>query len=503
MQSLTTPVIRSLETLPFDVIDQILLASASYADLQAAVLSCHALHGVFNIRKTSILAHTLRLAMGGNDVIAASFRTVRIETRLNLGIANVDQVMATIQTIHEDASYILTAKEYAICMARAHVCEGLEVAYSRSFKDRNTDDCSCLTVAESDRFRMALHRLWLCSAYIQSPVVKPLCLSASTRVPLLYGELSVQAVFDLVHVVGWMGTTVMGCLPPDIAMRRQGKYPLVCLSSGPSNVYNAYQLPQRTDEFLPKISRQLRHRYRSWEHDIDLHREILSRTTAQPAVPDDMSTIVELPDGPGPECSKCQAKPGVCVWDKHNWTHVPRNMRLQGLVDWLGRLAGNYYERHLFLQYLGVDDPRPNYLCIRNTRRIAVALSPAPNITVSSILQELLALPHNVTTTEEELYLEGDGFNSVTDEDLLCLPCLEDLVGSRLPVWWGGKKIDAVPDEANKPKCSFGMECSEQKLADHAYDFNHSCIGQDFGIIDGYKESLRIQRMYTKAGKRI
>ncbi|KZV87396.1 hypothetical protein EXIGLDRAFT_723765 [Exidia glandulosa HHB12029] len=496
----------TLETLPPEIRALILVALDGYTTFKAAVLSCHALHDAFNASKKSILAQFLRNALGGDEVIAAATRTACIEAHLrsrnNIAIDNVPEFMNGIQAFKEDASVSQSPREYEACMARAHVCEELEVAYSRSFKDRKTDERSCLTVAESDRFRMAIHRLFLISIYIQSIVVLPLCLSVATRVPLFYGEFSVQAVFDLLHIVDWMAKTAMECLPPGTAMRRQGTYPLVCLFSGPLRLYNAYMHPGQADAFLRKVDRRVRRQFGAWEQDILHHRQILSRTGVQPEVPQDMSSVVGLAAGPGLECSKCQARPGERIWDQQNWMHVPRNMRLEGLVDWMGyHLAGNYYERDLFLRYLGVEDPHPKQLRIRNARQINVALSPAPDLTIPRILTELLALPHT-GNTKEALYLQRDGFNGVTGNDLLCLPCLEDMVGSRLPVWWGSKKLAAVPDEANKPKCLFGMECTEQKIADHAYDHNHACVGNDFGFLDGYKESNKIKGMYTKAGKR-
>ncbi|KZW01698.1 hypothetical protein EXIGLDRAFT_47936 [Exidia glandulosa HHB12029] len=475
----------TIHDLPLQMLDEILMAIDDPAALTAAVLSYRRFYNIFKARKDVIKRRVLRNALGGDDVIASSLRTVRIETILpNYNQYNpVDRArfLWDIQPLKEDKTNTPTASEYAICVERARLFQQLEVLYSRSMKDRRTDKTSRLSFEESDRFRAALHRLWLLCLYTGSTsVVQVLCMRAATRLPLFYDGYTAQDVYDLHCVLDWLGELVIGCLPVETTSEFREPFRLICLCAGPAKILAAYLEPDRLHDHLRNIDAS---RFRSddgWKDDlipVFKSHQLLSPAETEVQIPSEMKPIVVLTEEPDVKCwnPTCGAQPGVQLWDATNWGYGPRWLRLDTLLHSLpDYLRNNCYERHLFLHLLGTTDagPRPVDLG-RDYLQIIEAYDVVPGMTVARVFQEIFNLPALIRDEKCKELLENDDFGGLTSNDLLCAECLDRMVKARLWLWWSYIKEKYAPQEHEKESCGYGYECRRQLWSlGHAFQCN-------------------------------
>ncbi|KZV96451.1 hypothetical protein EXIGLDRAFT_423803 [Exidia glandulosa HHB12029] len=118
--------------------------------------------------------------------------------------------------------------------------------------------------------------------------------------------------------------------------------------------------------------------------------------------------------------SKCEARPGVRLWNRENWQYAPLNLRLDdSFADWLaGGLSNNRHDRALLFRYLGITDtnlrqhthPRPK------KRQAVDDLDPVPDMTIPRMLLALCDLdPRPLNDRDaDSVPLGPDGFEGVT-----------------------------------------------------------------------------------------
>ncbi|KZV86010.1 hypothetical protein EXIGLDRAFT_725260 [Exidia glandulosa HHB12029] len=480
----------TIHELPLQMLDEILMAIDDPAALTAAVLSYRRFYNIFKARKDVIKRRVLRNALGGDDVIASSLRTVRIETILpNYNQYNpVDRArfLRDIQPLKEDKTNTPTASEYAICVERARLFQQLEVLYSRSMKDRRTDKTSRLSFEESDRFRAALHRLSLLGLYTGSTsVVQVLCIRAATRVPLFYDGYSAQDVYDLHCVLDWLEELIIGCLPVEATSEFREPFRLICLCAGPAKILEAYLEPHRLRDHLRNIDASRLRSDDGWKEDllpVFKTFQLLSPAATEIQIPYGMKPIVVLAEEQDMKCwnPTCGAQPGVQLWDATKWGYPPRWLRLDTLLRSLpDYLRNNCYERHLFCHLLGTTDAGPRTGALehvdlgRDDLQNIEAYDVVPGMTVARGLQELCNLPSLIHDEKCKELLEHDDFSGLTSNDLLCAECLERMLKARLWLWWSYVKEKYALQEHEKESCGYGYECSRQLWnLDHASQCN-------------------------------
>ncbi|KZV88578.1 hypothetical protein EXIGLDRAFT_772548 [Exidia glandulosa HHB12029] len=485
-------IMATIHDLPLEMLDEILMAIDDPEALTTAVLSYRRFYNIYKARKDVIKRRVLRNALGGDDVIASSLRTIRIETIMP-NYSPVDptdraRFLQDIEPLGEDKRNTPTASEFAICVERARLFQQLEVLYSRSEKDRRTDKTSLLSFEESDRFRTALHRLWLLGLYIRSTsVVQMLCMTAATRIPLFYDGYTAQDVYDIQCVLDWLDDLVFGCLPVETTCDWREPLRLPCLCLGPATVLKAYLEPRKARAYMRCNDIWRFGSYDAWKEDlltVFQEHQLLSPKEEEVKIPYEMKPIVVLSEVLALKCwtPKCEAQSGVRLWNEYNWNHAPRKLRLETLVDWLqGPLCRNKHERPLFLHYLGTPDERPhdsaNFSRRKQRTPIKDILDTVPNMTLERVLHSLCDLPAIVEDDKLQEYLKQDKFSGVTSKDLLCETCLDKMIHARLWVWWVTVKKQAAPEERGKNDCWFGSDCRLQTYkADHAYRYNHACL---------------------------
>ncbi|KZV93072.1 hypothetical protein EXIGLDRAFT_55822 [Exidia glandulosa HHB12029] len=471
----------SLLTLPPEILDAIFMLFDDLATFLAMASSCKRFYDIYNHpHMFFILRHVLRDALGGKGVLAASLRTLGVEAIIpKYTLADADQVLNDVQALKEDKTGMpTTLKEYKIHFHRARVVQQLEVLYSRSRKDRFTRTTSRLTPKESERFRLALHRLWLLGLYTRTTgVVQDLCMNADTRVPLFYSRYSAQDVYDIHDVLDWLDEQVDECLLLKDMRRFPGFYRFKSLFAGPCNVLKACLEPEKAEDHLRcelHLSRD------AWKDDVRLvfiSRALLSTTRMR-----ELQPIIVLPDEPGLVCWGCDARPGHRLWNAANWDYPPCSLRPEMVLDLLpGYLKNNCYERTLLAHYLGITDSfgatflrdDPHW---RQTDALAANLlaTTTTHMNAAQILQAMCDLPF-LANAEHRSYLQNSALSGVTNADLLCGRCLIDLVKDRLWVFWLDVKLHATPME-EKQNCPHGYNCTLQAVEpEHAYGLNHVC----------------------------
>ncbi|KZW01738.1 hypothetical protein EXIGLDRAFT_760635 [Exidia glandulosa HHB12029] len=488
-------------SLPCDVLIVVLQFVDDNKTFMAAVLSNRAWHRSFMDHPMIIPRCVLGNALGGDEVIFPALRTLRITGIMRhysfYVPAHVANFIEDIKAFREDRLHPPTREEFQLCFGRARLCKQLEVFFSRARKDRLTRDSSRLSSEESTRFNAALHRIWCISAFTDpKSVVHMHCLAESTRVPLFFDEYTAQQMYDIICVVEWMEESVLESLMPDVSPPSDGCR-LQCVFGGPGNLLKAYQNPNELYQHLPIIDRRFIPSD-SWMQDllrVFQKHKLLSPTETQLRIPPEIRWA-------------CKARPGVRLWNSDNWAYMPRKLRLETLLNWLDGLKHNYYERRLFLQRLGVADPTPKQTQDlernRKYKKIAVALSPDPTLTVERIMSELCDLSH-IVGKDEAKHLKNGKFGGITSKTLLCERCLCEMVASRLWLWWRQVKVAALPAEGAKPDCSLGFECELQKnVPDHAYKYNHACLKRlhSAGLRAEYAKLLKQDRKRGKKGRK-
>ncbi|KZV93081.1 hypothetical protein EXIGLDRAFT_55918 [Exidia glandulosa HHB12029] len=478
-----------LLSLPPEMLDAIFMCFDDLAAVLATASSCRRLHGIYHPRRNFILPRVFRNALGGDGVIAASWRTLDVEAILpNHTFAVTNQVLADVQALKENKTDVpSTLEDCKVLFDRARVVQQLEVLYSRSQKDRRTRTTSRLTPGESDKFRQAVHRLWLLGLYTRTTgIVQDLCTNAATRVPLFYSEYSAQDVYDIHNILDWLDEQVDESLAPQETRRFLGARRFRSLFAGPGNILKAYIEPERAEHHLrcdgpSRLSRD------AWKDDVRLvfiRLQLLDETAAKLTIPDGIQPIIVLPEEAGIACSRCGARPGLRLWNGANWDYPPCRLRPEMVLELLpGNLKNNCYERTLLAHYLGITDSlgatffwdTPRW---KQTDTMAKNLltTAAPPMTAAQILQALCDLP-SLLDAEHRSYIQNCAFSGVTNADLLCGGCLIELVKARLWVFWVDVKLRATPKEdGKKPNCPHGYNCASQALKmEHAYDLNHAC----------------------------
>ncbi|KZV80548.1 hypothetical protein EXIGLDRAFT_411988 [Exidia glandulosa HHB12029] len=454
-----------LQDCTLDVLDGILTFVGDLDTLKAAVLTCKSFKKAYYAHKTTIWRYVLQNELGGNEVIGASLRGVRVDGLLDEYDATLpghaEEFMGRLALYDEDRTSSPTPEEYRICAERAAVCRGLEVLFSRFRKDSTTQDVSRLSPEESDRFQAALHRLWLWSSFTSpKSVVLPHCLTTATRVHLLYDGYSAQQAYDVNIVLDWLDELVVGRL----VVRVDGAYRLQCAFSGPELVLKAYL---DSEQSLAAV--ESRFRYQDWKQDlipVFIRHNLLSPHETELRIPTEMSCITAAPDV---ACWRCGEKPGTRLWTDASWEHLPAKFTVAKLVERLpGKLKYNDHERALFLKFFGEEDPR-------------ALPAKAPKVTVAHVLGLLCDLPKTDNTREHAAYLARCEYSGLTSKDPLCEWCIDGLLETRMWVWWATAKKLTTPKKLVKSlmRCRNGFECRQQctaSSAQHAARFDHVCL---------------------------
>ncbi|KZW01724.1 hypothetical protein EXIGLDRAFT_829905 [Exidia glandulosa HHB12029] len=352
---------------------------------------------------------------------------------------------------------VVTAAEVPVLRELVRICRRLERVYScRPYDptgddEETTDRTGPLSLAEQDGFELAVYRMDLLSVLSrEGSVVLDTFSDPDVRSTIFYDAYTPQEVFNIDAVIEWMKALI----------GRSGLSRMQCIVGGPSVVLQVYETPTLPRQVIDTLVGSVHPDFGGW--DVDLPYAIERRGLSFSAggnLPASIIQMITSPDLPAFKCCNCSARPPVRLSNCQTWWCAQLNVQMKSLADCLkGGLKLNKHECSLLKEYLGTEG--------------------APRYDLHDILQQLCELnPLPQNAREAACFpLECDEFYGVTADALLCNVCIEELLTSRLWMWWLRTKAQAFPGETDKRNCRLGYECPRQAAEpEHASHRNHAC----------------------------
>jgi len=474
---------------PPPILAIILYFAPDFETLRQLVLTCKALHNVFQAWPTSVMLAVAGTVVGPRAVLAPAMRLARLKA--NPTPAEVDSgedhetgdesdgdgdEMEYTHPISVVTEAVVdsrpTWREATIMTDYARLARRLEVHFSRHGKDRTTGENSRLSAIESLRFQRAFYRLMTFCLLVDDYPGDPLHYWShfSNRVALFFCKFSNQELIEM-KVVALFVEGLYGL--------EQTEYiPFVIEHYGLDGMLYCFE---NSAEFVESsIDESFGDDCYDWHVDFACLLTQPVRLRGGDIVP--FPYVLDAIVGEHDKCTRCGDQPlklnrlqncSTWVFNTENYIGgYGRPLACQTLLTayFPGQLSRNEIEGEALDSYvvsLVNDDPQLELLEYECDWAAQVLVFPR-------ILSSLFELSNSTNPVISPL-IHWKGCDS---KDWLCTTCIDKIIHERLWVWWlseklGGRVEGALPMKGN---CSNGYECRKQIESSHASNFNHLCV---------------------------
>lgn len=472
---------KGLLALNDDIIHSILCQMPDFRTLSSVAMTCKGLYNrVFRDNPRGILRSVASNASGSTSCLEAALRAIRIQRLLpDFGKTATADIVA-LGAVKEDIPLeeVLKPWIFAALDDRLAVGHALEVAYSRSCKNRVTYRTSLLSSSESDLFQTALHRAWLvsslyCHDVAQLPPDYPTWPTGTTCNQLLLSDMPAAQLAAFVTIWHWMASILHGPGRPGSWLG--GRTKSAVLERGPRG---ALQLLEH-DKYATEREKIL------FEHNERIHLDVLlsecdallpgslrapdPRLDAAILTRGILSTIV----GANECCSKCGEQAGLALWNFENASSPPRDLQRSTLFRHFGgMLRYSMPDSKILISFL----ERLERFEMERIRLSGEAYRPAAGVDVAMgrVIREIFEID-GAESLVKRAYVLPD--KDITPQSLLCAKCLGKVLDGRLWAWWliQTETVYQYMD-SRRQDCWHGNDCRRQLHKEtHRLKFNHAC----------------------------
>ncbi|EJD41032.1 hypothetical protein AURDEDRAFT_169817 [Auricularia subglabra TFB-10046 SS5] len=452
---------------------------ATFEDLIYTVLSCKTVHAVFASTPRTILKAVAQNTFGSIPIATAALRAIRVEEALAQTDGTETVLSTALLAVGRDEAFEITlAPRYLLALhKRAEVGRRLEVCYSHTFKNTTVHNSSLLTLSESSLFHIALHGVWLTSFlstrdFEDTANIGALALPDPTSPPIKWFIASLSpeespAFRSVWRWLAWLCDAASASQPMPVFPGLNPDWIAGCIALrlGPAGVLDIIESPDYRQALLDARKTTDFHSH-ALQHLLDAAETQEHLTTEQAIAPFTYGVLSF--DGLGKKCEKCGLSGRYPFWNRDNWSHLPLPLRALSPKHLPRGLYSNKYEMSLVQEHLVTQSS--SMAGEHGELHADSYFRP-----VGKLIEDLFRLQD-----AEPLVSRGHKFEDahITEDSLLCAPCLGSLIRGRFWAWWLVEKDSRPGAFARKPDCRHGYDCKLQALPwkdEHREKFNHAC----------------------------